>query len=207
MVKKKLLLRAALGIAVLCASCTFNYEDVAVGDSNLPDISMSELKYTRMKNGELFVDLQAAESDSYDSRHLMVLRDYSFQQYDSAKGEVDAEGNGGVAEIELDTLNVHMNKGIVISVRTEDIVLQTESLDYNDTEKFLQSGEDDIVMIERTSGTEIKGKGFLADVRKHSFGFEKGSSGVWVEEEETDEDAELDEGEALLVSETGAEIE
>jgi LPS export ABC transporter protein LptC len=172
---------------LLFARCSFDYGAGANGESALPDISMNTLEYARVKRGELQVRLKAEEADRYENRNLMELRGYSFQQYDTA-GVVDAEGHGGLVRVELDQLNVYMREGITISVETEDMVLETDSLDYSDREKTLKAAEDKNVTIEQSDGTSFKGAAFSANVRKRDFVFESGASGVYVHEDDEEEE-------------------
>jgi LPS export ABC transporter protein LptC len=179
--------------ALLCIgalfSCSFDYGDQGVEESTIPDITMRDLEYARVKNGQLQVRLAAGEGDRYDKRQVMELRDYRFRQYDTAKGSVDAEGRGGFVQIELDNLALRMEQGVVISVESEDLVIETDTLTYNDKDKKMAGPEDAPVTIERSEGTEFRGRGFSADIRSRVFSFSGGASGIWVQEEdEADEE-------------------
>jgi LPS export ABC transporter protein LptC len=174
------LLALVLFCALGAASCSFDYGDADAGENSRPDITMKNVEYMRMKNGEPQVKLQAVQAERYDKKNVMNLEDYQFDQYDP-QGGVDAAGEGGKASVDLSKLAVSMEEGIKINVESEDITMRTEALNYNDTTKQLDAPQDELVTIDRSDGTSFQGTGLQADVRARTFAFEQGASGIWVQ--------------------------
>jgi hypothetical protein len=57
-------------------------------------------------------------------------------------------------------------------------------MDYNDTNKTLKGPQDGSVNITRSSGTNITGTKFSANVRSRTFEFDGPSSGTWVQKDD-----------------------
>jgi len=182
--KKHALWLFCLITALLSAACSFDYGDAETGESNLPDITMEDMEYVRMRKGAPVARLQAELAERYETRHRMELKNYSFEQYNTTNEETDAVGNGGFASVEMDTSNIHMSQGVEISVDTEDIILGTERLDWDDGKKVLRGGDRDPVNVEQSDGTEFSGIGFAAEVRSRSWTFSSTVEGIYVHEDE-----------------------
>jgi LPS export ABC transporter protein LptC len=187
-----------LNLAVLCifvllgAACSFDYGVSENGENDYPDITMEDLDYSRVRGGRIIARLQAETAERYEKRRLMELKNYRFEQYNTTNAEVDALGSGGFASVELDTSNVHMSSGVEIIVDTEDMILETEHLDWDDAKKTLNGGEALPVKVEQSNGTKFTGTGFSADVRSRNWFINSDASGVYIhddEEDEKDEDA------------------
>jgi LPS export ABC transporter protein LptC len=178
-------------VTVFCAACSFDYGETAAGESPYPDITMEDLEYVRVRNGNPIARLQAEAAERYEKRRRMELKNYSFEQYNIVKDEADAIGSGGFASIELDTSNIHMSSGVEIIVDSEDLILITERLDWDDGKKSMTGGDNDSVSIEQSNGTEFAGTGFSADVRSRSWFFSSEVGGKYVHE-----DVELDKEDA-----------
>ena len=177
-------------ICICAAACTFDYGQEESVESPYPDITMEELEYARVRKGSLIARLQAEFAERYEKRRRMELKNYSFEQYNTANEEIDAVGSGGSATVELDTSNIHMFDGVEITVDTEDLALETVRLDWEDGKKSLKGGENDAVRVEQSNGTNFDGVGFSADVRSRTWAFSSSASGVYVHEDEEGEDGE-----------------
>ncbi|GMO52381.1 MAG: hypothetical protein Ta2G_10330 [Termitinemataceae bacterium] len=171
------------------ASCTFDYGDTEEYESPLPEITMEDLRYVRVKDAKTIASIEADIGDRYEKRHVMELKNFSFQQYDVDNGKVDSVGKGGKAVLELDTGNVQMSQEIHIKSESENITIDTEEFDWKDKTKTLTGPENSPVSIEDADGTTMKGNGFSADLRTKTWVFSAEVDGVFVlkdEEEETD---------------------
>lgn len=168
---------------VFLSSCTFNYNEIIEENNDFPEISMEKIEYTRVRDGKLMARLQAESGERYETKHLMNLKNYKFEQYDSNSGEVDSEGSGGSATVEITNNNVHMNEGAAIRVDTEDFELDAVRLDWDDKAKVLRGGENTPVQLRRGNGDEVNGNDFHADVRKRSWVFGANVHGIYNNED------------------------
>jgi LPS export ABC transporter protein LptC len=155
---------------------------------------MEDLDYARVRGGRIIARLRAETAERYEKRRRMELKNYRFEQYNTTNDEIDALGSGGFASIELDTTNVHMSDGVEIIVDTEDMILETERLDWDDGKKTLKGGDNLPVRVEQSNGTKFTGTGFSADVRSRNWLVVSDASGVYVHEDDEDDEDEEDNG-------------
>jgi hypothetical protein len=95
--------------------------------------------------------------------------------------------------VELDSGNIHLDDGVRIAVDSEDITIETDILDWEDSERRLSGPENSLVDIQRSDGTSFTGVGFSVRTRERTWGFESGVSGIYVHED--DDEAEEPDGE------------
>jgi LPS export ABC transporter protein LptC len=164
-------------LGAFCA-CSFNYGESVGQFDDRPDLVMENVEYVRVRSGELQVKFTAEEAKRFESRQMMELSNYSFEQYDVQTEKLNAQGSGGVAEIEMDTGNVHLKEGIVLTVESEELTIETTSLDWQDEGRIL-TGEGS-VHIQKGEEAWFEGKGFSADVRRETWEFSEGIKGVYV---------------------------
>jgi hypothetical protein len=88
-----------------------------------------------------------------------------------------------------------MDRGISISVESEDITIETASLAWQDKERTLSGGESGLVTIQRSDGTNFSGRGFFAEARERRWSFSGGVEGSYVHEDEDEEEEEAGEAE------------
>jgi LPS export ABC transporter protein LptC len=179
-------------VFALFAACTFDYGDENSGDSTFPDITMENLEYYRVKKGLTIAKMDADIGERYEKRHLMELKNFNFEQYDTTNGNIDAMGMGGNAAVEMDTGNIRMTGNVHIKVESEDMIIDTESLDWKDKSKTLTGPSNGPVHIEKSDGTDVRGVGFSADLRSRTWLFSSNVEGVYNLEDTEDEGAEPD---------------
>jgi LPS export ABC transporter protein LptC len=169
-------------------SCSFDYGNRETADKDQPDIVMEDVEYVRVRDGEPQVRFMAENAERYEERQTMNLRDFSFEQFENRGGEVNAAGSAGKAKVELDTGNIELGGGVRIVVDSEDIIIETDGLDWNDRERGLKGAPEGEVAISRSDGTSFSGRGFTADARARTWEFTSGVSGSYTEKEDADTD-------------------
>jgi LPS export ABC transporter protein LptC len=187
------------------AACSFDYGDDVSEDTGLPDVVMNDVEYVRIRDGNPVVRFIAEGAERYESRQTMELKNFSFEQFTTADEDVSALGRAGNASVELDSGNIHMKNGVRIEVDSEDIAIETKTLDWQDKDRQLFAGAGEPVSILRSDGTSFTGWGFSADTRRRTWSFTEGVEGTYVDDDD-DDDAVGDEGEPgeTLIAETPA---
>lgn len=173
---------AAAGAAAL--SCTFDYGTTVVESDNFPEITMENIEYVRVRDGQLQARLKAETAERFEGRHLMTLKNYTFEEYDTTTSEVEATGKGGAASVEVSSNNVHMSEGVSISVDTEDFGMEAVNLDWDDKAHVLRGAPGAPVQVSRGDGTEVNGTDFHADVRGRNWVFGSDVHGSYQTESE-----------------------
>jgi LPS export ABC transporter protein LptC len=182
-------------------SCSFDYGDTAELESERPDLVMNDVEYVRVRRGDPQVRFMAELVERYEDEQIVGLKEFSFEQFDRRGEEINARGRAGTAEVELESGNVDLGDGVQISVESENFTVETGRLYWYDRDRVLSGNPEDEVKILREDGTSFSGRGFSANARSRTWGFEGGLSGTYVHD---DDDEEEDEGENLVNSEEEA---
>ena len=201
--------------SVLCFACSFDYGIPVGTDSDQPDIVMDNVEYVRVRDADPQARLQAERVERYEERRLMELRNFSFEQFGSGGEEVNAYGRAGSASYEIDSGDMRLGGGVRIEVDSEDIIIETNWLEWRDKPRTLTGREDDEVQVFQENGTVFTGIGFRADARERTWEFTGSVSGTYIfedDEEDTAEeieetggdDAADDAGQEGAIAETGA---
>jgi LPS export ABC transporter protein LptC len=176
-----------LAMAVFSA-CSFDYGTGSQEDDGQPDIVMQDVEYVRMRDGYPVVRFTAEEARRFEKKQAMELERFKFEQFETRAESVSSVGSAGLASIELESGDIHMKDGVHIEVESEDIAIATTTLEWQDKERHLFTGEADRVDITRSDGTSFTGWGFSADARRRSWEFKNGAEGTYIDEDDDDDD-------------------
>ena len=172
--------------AFFITACSFNYDTVNEEDQD-PDMIMVMVEYVRIENGNPVIRVRADEVRRYESKHVMEMDLFNFNQFNSAPEDVEkipdinVRGNAGKARVETDTNNFYMREGVFFEVNSEDVNLETEELSWQDKDRLLTAPGK--LTITRSDGTTLEGVGFSADTRKKSWEFESDVEGSIVDDD------------------------
>jgi LPS export ABC transporter protein LptC len=192
-------------IFLLCStvlSCSFDYGGSNGEDLGLPDIVMDDVEYVRIRDGEPQVRFLAERAERFEKRQLMEVQNFSFEQFTNRGEQVDSAGQASSARIELDSGNIGISGGVSLSVDSENIIIETENISWDDRERQLAVTPEDTVRIFRDDGTSFQGYGFKANTRSRTWEFSGSISGVYIYE---DEEGENDENQDMAGSDTEAQ--
>lgn len=169
-------------VSLLLVSCSFNYSELEENTSRYPDLLMSDLDYVRVRDGKAVLRFQAETAARFEEEQLMRLQYLSFEQYSS--DGVDAAGQAGQADMELNTGNSRLDGAVNIVVPSEELSIETSALFWDDESNMLYGDKDASVLIKQSDGSILQGTGFFADVRRRSWSFDTAVSGSYYEEDE-----------------------
>ena len=190
--KKNIKPEAAVSIIIflLLSSCTFDYGDTGASDDLLPDLIMENVEYVRVRSADPIARFEAERAERYEKRGLMKLKNFSFEQYGDRGESTNASGKAGNASVYIDSGDVSMDNGVWLEVESEDIIIETEMLEWNDAQRILSSGEENEVFIYQNNGTSFIGIGLRADARWRTWEFSGSVSGTYVHEKDADDEEE-----------------
>jgi len=142
---------------------------------------MENVEYVRVRSADIQARFAAELAERFESRGLMRLRNFSFEQFGN-DGEVSASGKAGGASVELDSMDIFLSGGVLLEVDSEGIAIETDRLDWRDGPRTLTGGSDEEVRISRDDGTSFVGVGFSAETRRRTWEFSGEASGTYVHE-------------------------
>jgi len=187
-------------IIFLSAACTFDYGEIEGAERETPDLIMENVEYVRVRSYDPIARFQAERAERYEKKGIMKLQNFSFEQFGEKGETVNAYGNAGIAEIELESGDVSMDKGVRIEVESEDIVLESNQLDWKDKPRILSTTETTEVNIYQENGTHFMGIGLYVETRTRIWEFKNNVAGIFIsddEKEEIDEDGQKMENEEI----------
>jgi len=178
-------------VLILLSSCTFDYGEQGGGDLGLPDIIMENVEYVRVRSAEPQARFLAERVERFEDRRIMELVNFSFEQFASRTEEVNAQGSAGSGFVDMESNDVRMYNAVRIEVETEDITIETTWLQWRDRDRVLYGGPWEEVTIRQQDGTNFTGIGFRANARKHTWEFSGAVSGIFIHEDDEDEDEDV----------------
>jgi LPS export ABC transporter protein LptC len=187
-------------LLLLLVSCTFDYGESDSTDDGPPDLIMENVEYVRVRSADPQARFTAERAERYEKKNVMKLMNFSFEQYGERGDEINAYGKAGNASVDIETGDIFMDKGVKISVDSEDIIIETNQLEWKDEARILSTGEKDEVNIYQENGTGFTGVGLRADARRRTWEFLGSVSGTYIHDDE-EEEAEF------IEEETGEETD
>jgi LPS export ABC transporter protein LptC len=172
-------------------SCTFDYGESTSSERELPDLVMVNVEYIRVRSMDPIARVQAERAERYEKQGVMKLENFTFKQYGDKGNEVNAMGGAGNASVDINSGDIFMTNGVRLEVESEDIIIETNKLEWKDESHILSAGTEDEVHILRKNGTHFSGIGLSADARRHTFEFAGSVSGFYIQDED-DEEQEID---------------
>jgi LPS export ABC transporter protein LptC len=138
---------------------------------------MHNADYIRMENGTLNLRFEATVLEHFDGRQTMRIENISFEQFQ--ENTVDITGHAGTATIELESRNIVMEDSVTVESLSENMTIETEYLDWKDSERKLSGTPFEPVHIQKSDGTDIRGQGFSAQLRTRTVEFSAGVEGTY----------------------------
>ncbi|MDR2519328.1 MAG: LPS export ABC transporter periplasmic protein LptC [Spirochaetaceae bacterium] len=181
---------------IIFGGCSFDYGESSADTQEQADLIMQDVEYVRVRDGDPLARFTAETAERFEKRQIMEVTRFSFEQFEQHGKEVSAAGTAGAATVELESGNIRMSGGVRLEVSSEDIIIETDRLDWQDKERRLEAGGDEEVTMRRSDGSNFSGRGFSAEIRERTWGFAQGIAGTYIWED--DEEGEEGETEGIL---------
>jgi len=170
-------------VLILC-SCTFDYGDKESFGDDIPDLVMVNVEYVRVRSADPLARIQAELFERYDRQNVMKLQNIVFEQYGERGEEVFVYGKAGNAVVNIGSGDIIMDMNVNMEVKTEDVMLETRSIEWKDEPRHLFSGENEIVRIYRSNGTRFSGTGLFINARMRAWDIFHNASGVFIHDDD-----------------------
>jgi len=151
-------------------------------ESNRPDLVMQDVDYVRVTDGAIMFHLQADKIDHFENNHLFQVQNIRFEQFTKGVTDPDAMGAAGFAQFWTTTQDAVFGEGVRIVIPSEDLSVEANNLQWHNSQKKLFGTLGDEVLLKKTDGSMLVGKGFSADGRSKSWQFTGPVSGIYQEE-------------------------
>lgn len=168
-----------LGLLLL-ASCSFDYgadlEDESLLDST-PSLHMTMLHHMVVREGKTIMVIEARDVKVFDRQNRREMDDIRFFQYDGA-GVLTAEGKARRAVQDIQTEDVDFQGSVEVQIRSDNSSITGAWLSWKASSKQFLGKEDELIVLQRTDGTRIEGRGMILDTLERSLSFTGGISGT-----------------------------
>ncbi len=181
----------AVLLAVL-AGCTLDFStENAVSPDDIPLLVMEDFSQTTVREGRELYSVQGARAENYNTRQEVRLKQFRFQEYDSA-GQVVSEGEAESAIIQtatndaavLGTLKARSSKeGVALSV----VGGESGGVDWNNNEKVLQTRPGSRVNLQKDDGSQITAQAMTLNLKTNQLSLDTAVTGVWKTDQKTDD--------------------
>ena len=184
--------------ALCYLSCTFDYGERDPSEDEQPDLIMTNVEYVRVRSSDILARFQADRAERYERQGIMKVENFIFEQYAERGDEINAIGRAGYASVNIETGDIFMELGVRIEVDAEDIIIETNQLEWKDEDRVLSTREDEDVNIFQDNGTSFTGIGLYVDARRRSWEFMGNVGGIFIHEDAEEEITEAEDDEHSL---------
>jgi LPS export ABC transporter protein LptC len=177
---------AALLFSLILATCSLDYgalQGAEVMPEDIPQAVIYNFAHTVVTDGKPSFRLYAEKAEEFSSRKTTMLTGVSFVEY-GEDGTPVTTGTAAKAVFHTDTENAELSGSLLFQNKREDAVVKAAFIAWDNELKKLTAKPDDIVIIEKTDGSKISGRGFVADARTRSVSFTSGADGTYVFKDE-----------------------
>ncbi|MCX7655333.1 MAG: hypothetical protein N2Z76_02280 [Treponemataceae bacterium] len=169
-------------VSFLTAACSFNYSEIAGEEtSERPDLIMKGVSYTRVRDGSEAFSFQAEEVRRYEKRRIMDISHMRFEKRDVTGKEQEIAGMAGFVQLQTASGNGAFTDGFQIVIPKEGLTVEGLKVYWEDQRRLLFTSPEEVLLIKKSDGTIVSGKGFYADLRRKSWSFYTEVAGIYPE--------------------------
>ena len=170
MKSETIILTATLLLLTVFTSCSLQYDKTTDTKDTVPEIIFTNVKFSRYEKNSQKLSLSSSKLEEYKSDGAYFAVDAEFCTWDT-KGNLDTIGSCGLISILPQTDIYTMFKGVQIENKSQNIKINSESMQWNSqTEQLLFSKDDEVHFTH--NGLELSGTGFSASGVSGRFEFE-----------------------------------
>ena len=181
---------ALIAAAVLCAACSFEYTDAGAAPEQLlehiPETELTGVTRTIVRDGRVVAEVRAAQVWNFRRRARTILQDVHYTEYDVA-GNAVTTGSAERAVYYTEREDVALSGSIRLRSEAQGVTVQAQALRWEDARRRLVSTPGDAVEFTRDDGSQVRGDGLEADVRRKTIRFSGAVSGILVTESDRED--------------------
>lgn len=187
---KALLFTCSIAAVIFLTGCTFDYEEARMAEDlseTVPETVLHEFTQVRMYKGVPQYRVYGSKAETYGKKKETVAEDVLFQEFDD-EGQVVTEGSADRITYFTESENAELTGNLDFYSADEEAGIEGEYLYWNDEKQTLAGRPEERISMEKNDGSAISGRGFTAEISEKAIRFSDAVEGVWVDEEEEDEE-------------------
>lgn len=176
---------AVLIAALVVSACSLDYGESQLASEiseGIPDTILTGVSHTVVRDNTVRFRIEAQRVEAFAEENRQYLYDISFTEY-GADGEMRTEGTADVADFQTDTEDVEITGSLEFYSVADEAWLEAEYLYWDSDERQLTSRPEEPVVLEKSDGTTIVGRGFTAEMDQSLIIFSGGVNGTIVDSE------------------------
>jgi LPS export ABC transporter protein LptC len=191
MMQRKGLYLAVIGlllVLIMCAGCSFDYDEAKIAEDlseTVPETVLLDFIQVRMYKGQPEYRVYGKKAETYGKKKETILEDVLFHEFDDA-GSVVTEGKADLVTHFSETDNAQMEGNLDFYSKDEEAGITADYLFWDDEKSTLQGKDEETITLRKDDGSELSGRGFIADISEKQVEFTSSVSGIWVDEDEDD---------------------
>ena len=172
-------------VALFISACSLDYGQSELSSElseEIPDTVLTGVVHTVVRDHTVRFRVTAARVEAFSEENRQDLYDVVFTEYGS-DGAVRTEGTADFADFATDTEDVEMTGNLRFFSIPDDAWLRADYLVWTSDDRQLTSRPEDPVVLEKSDGTSIVGRGFTAEMGQSLLIFSGGVNGTIVDSE------------------------
>lgn len=172
-------------IVIIISSCTLDYSDTEIVETlsdEIPNTIIYKYETVEFQNGSPSLEIKADKAEVYNSKEKTYLTKVEFYNYKDDL--INNRGKSDSAILNMKSGDAELTGSIEVKSEEDHSSLKAESLIWVDKNKNLASNPEDLVTVTDKKGSELKGRGFSADIKRKTILFEKEIEGEFISNEE-----------------------
>ena len=168
-----------LTLFLISGACSLDYQEMAEDlDENTPSLEMQNVQVVTVENGKEHSRVEAGRLAEFEKTYRRIISSGIFTQYDD-QGFVSAEGRADSISIDTRSDDAVLEGNIRFTSVEDKASVSADYLEWDDENRILMGSPAGEVLLEKESGTVIRGTGFSADFPSRLFRFTGTASGTY----------------------------
>ena len=168
---------------MLCTACSFEYSEAGAAPEQLlrhiPETELTGVTRTIVRDGRVVAEVRAEQVWNFRRRARTILQDAHYTEYDAA-GNAVTTGSAERAVYYTEREDVALSGSIRLRSEAQGVAVQAQALRWEDARRRLVSTPGDAVEFTRDDGSQVRGDGLEAYVRRKTIRFSGAVSGTLV---------------------------
>ena len=172
-------------VAAALTSCSLDYGQSQLSSEiseEIPDTVLTGVAHTVVRDNTVRFRITAVRVEAFADENRQYLYEVGFTEYD-ADGSVRTDGTADFADFQTDTEDVELTGDLRFFSVPDEAWLRADYLYWNSEERQLTSHPEEPVVLEKSDGTYIVGRGFIAEMSESLIIFSGGVNGTIVDTE------------------------
>jgi LPS export ABC transporter protein LptC len=173
-----------IGVLLLVGSCSIDYGDTgATPPDQVPQMVFTDLNQVGVKDGRVLYTVESGQSEVYQSKKQMRLKNFRFQEYDST-GTAVSTGEAEAAVVDTSTNDATLTGKLKAHSSERGVSLEIDggaagALQWANEDRVLRSGPGATVRLTKEDGSRVDAQGLVLDLNANRLELEEGVQGTW----------------------------